>query len=187
MSPIENQFVNERIDYDGTQLHSHFAFHTTRVMGNSIVAFLGACHVPREHLVDMIDAQANDIIIAKEMLHFIVELFGANLFLAIAMQRLLAALALETLNHHCELDIERRGDDLYIGDRKLSISIATVSPVSSLIHFALNVDHAGAPVPAIGLAEIKVEPQGYASDLLRRFTQEYEGMERAMVKVRAVL
>ena len=44
--------------------------------------------------------------------------------------------------------LDLAGDDLYVGDRKLSISIAAPSPTSALIHFALNIDPTGAPVRA---------------------------------------
>ena len=40
----------------------------------------------------------------------------------------------------------RKGDDLFLGEGKLSVSIATASPVSTLIHLGVNEDASGAPV-----------------------------------------
>ncbi len=82
--------------------------------------------------------------------------------------------------------IVRRGDDLYDGDRKLSVSIATLSPNSALLHFAINVDPAGAPVPAKGLAEYGVDPREFAEAVLSSYAAETSGARRAVGKVRLV-
>ncbi|MDX1386448.1 MAG: DUF366 family protein, partial [bacterium] len=81
---------------------------------------------------------------------------------------------------------QRKGDDLYWGEKKLNISIATSSPVSTLIHLALNVETEGTPVPTIGLADWDLEPVAFGKALLERFQGEYEGMRRATWKVRPV-
>jgi hypothetical protein len=82
--------------------------------------------------------------------------------------------------------IFRRGDDLYDGRFKLSVSIATLSPVSALIHFAINVDPAGAPVPAMGLRAYGVEPKELAEAVLSVYAAEVSGVRRAIGKVRHV-
>ena len=51
--------------------------------------------------------------------------------------------------------ITRRGDDIFVHidgvDKKLSVSIATKSTTSALIHTGLNIDPKGAPIDACGL------------------------------------
>ena len=106
--------------------------------------------------------------------------------LAVFRQRLLVAIARETLIQHCNCPIERRGDDLFAKDRKLTVSIATISPVSTLIHFGINIFPDGAPVPAIGLAELLVDSREFAQDLMRHVDQELDGVGRSIVKVKAV-
>ena len=81
--------------------------------------------------------------------------------------------------------LERRGDDLYLGAGKLSVSIATRSAVSSLIHFAVNVTRAGTPVRTSSLADLKVDPAVFARDLLARSAREAASLHEARVKVRA--
>jgi hypothetical protein len=118
------------------------------------------------------------------MLHFLCEFFDPDLPKTILRQRLLVAIAAEQLAGVTGL--RRNGDDLYVGERKLSVSIATVSPVSSLIHFALNIDPTGAPVPAVGLAELGVEPEQFARRLMTAFAEELESIDAARCKVRPV-
>jgi hypothetical protein len=183
---METTIMDKRINYDGSQLHSHFALFEAGILGDSMVAFFGSANVTDNYLVDMIDRTASHTIVAKEMLHFIVEHFPADLMLAVFRQRLLVAIARETLVQHCDCPVERRGDDLFINDRKLTVSIATISPVSTLIHFAVNINPEGAPVPAIGLAEMGVDAREFALDLMRRVDQELEAIAHAIVKVKAV-
>jgi len=183
---METLILDKRIDYDGSQLHSHFALYEANILGDSMVGFFGSANVADANLVDLIDLTSSNTIIAKEMLHFIIEHFPADLTLAVFRQRLLVAIARETLIQHCDCPIERRGDDLFAKDRKLTVSIATISPVSTLIHFGINIFPEGAPVPAIGLAEMGVDSREFANDLMRRVDQELESISRSIVKVKAV-
>jgi hypothetical protein len=98
------------------------------------------------------------------------------------------ALAGEILNAHLgEALIRRAGDDLYLGERKLSVSVATTSPTSGLIHAGFNVRGEGAPVAAIGLEELGMEPREFAEKLLAAYKAEIEAAEEAGGKVRRVL
>ena len=182
------QFLSrESHPYTGHELRSHWIRETFGVPGDAIVAFIGPCEVPTEALVDLADVAARSYLRAALMLHVIMERFDVDLVGAVLRQRLLVALAAETLQQaRPQCMVQRRGDDLYVGDRKLSVSIATVSPVSTLIHLGINVDPWGAPVPAIGLEELGVEPTDYAARLLAAFVAEEEGVQEARAKVRGV-
>jgi hypothetical protein len=80
----------------------------------------------------------------------------------------------------------RDGDDLYLRDRKLSISVATVSPTSGLIHSGFNARGEGAPVPAIGLEELALDPRRFAEQLLSAYARELESAGEAARKVKRV-
>jgi hypothetical protein len=56
----------------------------------------------------------------------------------------------------------------------------------SLIHLGINVDPAGAPVPAVGLAEMGIEPRGLLNDVLTRYANELATAAHATTKVRTV-
>ena len=124
------------------------------------------------------------------MLHFIIEKFDCSLFAAVSLQRLLASLVLETLKGKVGspevAKLVRDGDDIFLGNNKLSISIATQSPVSSLIHFAVNISNSGTPVPTLSLEDLKVKPKEFAEEIMARFKQEVESITVATQKVRWV-
>lgn len=177
------------IHYDGSQLCTDWMTEATAGQAEAIVSFQGGCDVLPEYMRDTEDLELGHAIRARRMLHFIVQHPGIALDLAVARQRLLVCLARELLTEeHGVLELWRDGDDLYVGrppeHRKLSISVATVSPTGGLIHFALNIDPTGAPVPAIGLPELHVAPERFGARLLEAYAAEIESCGRAARKVR---
>jgi hypothetical protein len=151
------------------------------------VAFLGPCDVLLEHMVDQVDREAQARISSPHMLHLILEHPDLDLSHITTRQRLLMAIALEILNGNLgEVIVRRAGDDLYLGGRKLSVSVATVSPVSGLIHSGFNVRGEGAPVAAVGLEELAMAPQDFGEGLLKAYACELEGAARAASSVRPV-
>ena len=191
-----HHLADEQIPYTGRELRSHWIRDTFGIGGNAVVAFIGPCEVPLEAMVDLADVCAGQPIQARSMLHFIAEFFDQDLDKTILHQRLLVALAGEMLRgareQHPDITppgaarVTREGDDLYIGTRKLSVSIATASPVSTLIHLGINIDPEGAPVEAIGLAELQVDPLNFARALIEAYIQEITSVAQARCKVRAV-
>lgn len=176
----------DNIFYDGSQLRSGFIRETFGLDGDAIVAFRGGCDVHPQHMLDLEDLEAGQTIQAQLMLHFIVEHYGIELALAVARQRLLAALVREILTEKHQLGgLTRSGDDLYLAERKLSISVAVLSPVSGLIHFAMNIDPTGAPVPAVGLAELGIAELALAEEIKQAYVAEIASCEHAAQKVRA--
>ena len=178
-------WIDRVITYDGTQLSSHWIHAQTGTLGDAICAFVGPADVPTTHMVDLVDVANDAPIFSRRMLHCIAEHFDGDLALAVARQRLLVAIAADLLRPSCP-ELRRSGNDLYAGERKLSVCIATASPVSTLIHFAINVESAGTPVPTLGLADLKLDPRRIADELLARYRDELASMLEARCKVRAV-
>jgi hypothetical protein len=186
---MHGKLLKETIHYDGSQLRSGWVGEVADLQGDAIVAFFGSCDVCPEHMLDTEDLEQGHAIRAKLMLHFIAEHPGISLDLAVARQRLLACLALDLLAGLWGVPhLERDGDDLYYGaapvEYKLSISVAALSPTSGLIHFALNLDPEGAPVPAIGLPALGVTPAAFVQDLMAAYVGEIESCRQAAAKVR---
>lgn len=179
-------FIEEEIKYDGSQLASHFAYRRLGLLGDSCVAFIGPCEVPLTAMVDLEDVRKQAPIFSPRMLHFIWEGFAPDWPAGIYWQRLMIVQVQEQLQRLGVGALNRQGDDLWIGDKKLTVSIATRSPLSSLIHLGINVLTEGAPVPAIGLQELKIEPEKFAKDCLENFRREYQGILKAAWKVRPV-
>ncbi len=184
---MEKKYVDQWIDYDGSQLTSLWAMRKFALQGDSIVAFEGGCLVEGENLVDQVDFISGDLIRSEHMLHFLVEHFDPDLPRTILRQRLLICQIREALADLAPGEsLLRRGDDLFRGERKLSVSIATVSPVSGHIHAGLNVTSALAPVAAIGLEELGVDPLELACLVIDAYAAETVQMAVAKTKVRWV-
>jgi hypothetical protein len=190
------RFLDAEGKYDGTQLVSLRNYLAHGLLGDSVVAWVGACDVSFDHMVDGEDLLARAEIRGSKMLHFIIEKFDVSLFTAVALQRLLAAVVrdqVKTLSPNTALteSMFREGDDLYAPDggggrRKFSISIATQSPVSSLIHFAVNVSNQGTPVKTMALEDLGIEPGKLAEKVMQAFCAEVTSMQEAAQKVRWV-
>ena len=121
------------------------------------------------------------------MLSFITEQFGVDLQEGVFRQRLLMCIIKELLEAR-GIFVVRNGDDLMIGDKKLSVSIATKSITSILIHTGLNIVSEGAPVKAAGLeSELGIKDvKTFALEVMQKYSNELEDIKLACTKVRGV-
>ena len=187
---LVTQFTKDELSYTGIELRPHFLLTRFGLRGSALLAGVGPCRVETPHLVDWEDRLAADRIEARYMVHFLGEFFGIGLAEGVFAQRLFMASLGESLNERLAASgvrLRRDGDDLFVGDRKLSVSIVTASPVSVLLHCGINIDPTGAPVKAIGLAELGVFPDQWVPEVLTRFASEWEDIGWACAKVRPVM
>lgn len=177
------------MDYDGSQLHHAFAYKRKGVLGPTISFFVGSANV-KEHLVDLEDSLANDFIKSALMVHFIIEMPGVGIREAVVWQRFFIQMIAKFLENNIEnLTVDVDGDDLIVEDQKLSVSIATLSSFSALIHVGINI-HVGkeCPVPAIGLSDFG-GLNGFSTDsdwafaVAHMFATEYSDIINATYKV----
>jgi hypothetical protein len=185
MSPIRIHVMKEKLDYDGSQLSSHFALRTLGIGGDSVVCFKGAMDIPEKNIADLEDLRQGAAICGSNLLHIIVEHFGIHLETAVLRQRILVRLAADLLRRH-GAEVAVSGDDLYYGQGKLSVSIAAPSPVSCLIHLGINISSKGVPVKAASLDVLGVDPDRFAVDLADAYAKELESIGTAVSKVRGV-
>lgn len=183
---IQVKLFDPLVDYDGSQLSSLFAYRTAGMVGDSVIAFRGSCEVGSDTMVDVEDVLAGAAIRSPDMVHFIVEHFGVPLSAMVLWQRIFSRLAADTLAERCGRAVRVSGDDVFVGDAKASISVATASPVSALFHFAFNIRTEGVPVKAIGLCELSVPWRELATDLMARYQAEFADVRIACAKVRWV-
>lgn len=184
---MKTKFIEEEIKYIGSQLSPHWIYKNYKIQGDAIVAFCGECDVALTEMVDIEDVINNEPIYSKYMLSFITEQFGVALTEGVFRQRLLMCIIKELLEER-GIFVVRKGDDLMINDRKLSVSIATKSVTSVLIHTGLNVFSEGAPVKASGLtSELGItDVKEFALEIMKRYAEEIDDIISAGTKVRGV-
>lgn len=186
---MKSYWCEEEIKYDGSQLKSLYAYMNFGVQGDVVFSFRGPCDISFDKMLDGEDLREQSPIRGGDMLHFIIEKFNVELYSAVAAQRLFASIVMEWLrdNSPKAKDLYRKGDDLYLADKKLSISIAAPSPISCLIHFAVNVKNVDTPVPTLSLEDLGVDPKVFAKAIMDLFCEEEESLLFATQKVRGAL
>ncbi len=184
---MKTKFIEEEIKYIGSQLSPHWIYKNFKIQGDAIVAFQGECDVKLTEMVDIEDVINNEPIYSKYMLSFITEQFGVSLSEGVFRQRLLMCIIKELLEEK-GVFVVRNGDDLMIEGKKLSVSIATKSATSILIHTGLNILSEGAPVSASGLtSELGIhDTKTFALEVMKRYADELEDIKLACTKVRGV-
>lgn len=180
---LEIEYIDKKTKYDGSQLAPHWIYKTTGVMGDAVVAFCGPCNIPYNKMADLEDVLAKDSIKANSMLHFICEIFGKDCFSAVGVQNAFVSEIHSALLKK-GVNAVKDGDDIFVGKGKMSISIASVSSVSALIHIGINIDNKGTPVATSALRDFNIDPKEFALDVLKRMKKEYSRMVLASCKVR---
>ena len=184
---MKTLYINGEIKYIGSQLAPHWIYKNFKIQGDSIVAFCGECDVKLTEMVDIEDVINNEPIYSKYMLSFISEQFGIGLVEGVLRQRLLITCIKEALERRGFV-VRRSGDDLFFNDKKMSVSIATKSTTSVLIHTGVNILSQDAPIPVsaltsdLGIKDIKE----FAIEIMDSYAEEIEDIMLAATKVRGV-
>lgn len=181
---MQTLLYDKNLKYDGSQLSPLKNYLNFELLGDSCLAFVGACDVTFEHMLDGEDLLEKSKIQSDEMLHFIFEIFDQNLTTGVFLQRLFASIVQNLIFERTQVFLSRRGDDLYLNDKKLSISIATRSTNSVLVHFAMNVTNKGTPVATCCLQDFKIDPKPFALEVLEKISAEYQDIKKATYKVK---
>ena len=184
---MKTKFINEEIKYIGSQLSPHWIYKNFGIQGDAIVAFMGECKVDLSEMVDIEDVINKEPIYSKYMLSFISEQFGIGLVEGVLRQRLLMCIIKELLEEK-GVFVKRNGDDLLVEGGKLTVSIATKSLTSVLIHTGINILSEGAPIKVSGLtSELGItDIKTFATEVMQRYADELDDIILASAKVRGV-
>lgn len=184
---MKTLFIDKEIKYIGSQLAPHWIYKNFKIQGDAIVAFCGECEVKLTEMVDIEDVINNEPIYSKYMLSFISEQFNIGLVEGVLRQRLLISTIKESLEKRGVI-VCRDGDDLFINDKKLSVSIATKSMTSVLIHTGVNILAEGAPIPVSALkSDLNIEDiKEFAIEVMKNYSEEIDDIVLASTKVRGV-
>ncbi len=184
---MKTLYIDKEIKYIGSQLAPHWIYKNFKIQGDAIVAFCGECEVKLSEMVDIEDVINKEPIYSKYMLSFISEQFNTELVEGVFRQRLLITIIKETLEKR-GFKAERNGDDLFVNNKKLSVSIATKSLTSVLIHTGLNILSQNAPIDVSGLeSDMGIKDiKEFAKEVMERYSLELEDIILASTKVRGV-
>lgn len=187
---MKTNFIEQELKYTGNELSPHWIYKKFHLQGDAIVAFRGECEVKLTEMVDIEDVINDEPIYSKNMLSFIVEHFNIGLVEGVIRQRLLICIIKEELENLLltsslsPITLKRSGDDIFVNGKKLSVSIATKSLTSVLIHVGVNIDPTGAPIDAIGLEELGVaDTKEFAEKIMLKYSQEISDIILASTKV----
>ena len=191
---MKSLFIDKEIKYIGSQLSPHWIYKNFHILGDAIVSFTGETDVKITEMVDIEDVISDSPIYSKKMLSFIIEQFGIGLSECVVRQRFLICIIIEELRKILgdKYKIRRSGDDIFVNidgiDKKLSVSIATKSTTSVLIHTGLNIDPECAPIAACGLTtDLGITNiEEFAKNVMRRYIEEDTEILEAACKVRGV-
>lgn len=184
---MKTLFIDNEIKYEGWQLCPHWIYKNFKLQGDAIVAFVGECEVKLTEMVDIEDVINNEPIYSKLMLSFISEQFNVGLVEGVFRQRLLICKIKEVLEKR-GFSVTRDGDDLFFDNKKLTVSIATKSATSILIHTGVNIISEGAPIKASGLqSDMKISDiKNLAQEIMVQYSEEIDDIVMASTKVRGV-
>lgn len=184
---MKTLFIDNEIKYEGWQLCPHWIYKNFKLQGDAIVAFVGECEVKLTEMVDIEDVINNEPIYSKLMLSFISEQFNVGLVEGVFRQRLLICKIKEALEKR-GFSVTRDGDDLFFDNKKLTVSIATKSATSILIHTGVNIISEGAPIKASGLqSDMKIpDIKNLAQEIMVQYSEEIDDIVMASTKVRGV-
>ena len=184
---MKTLFIDKEIKYIGSQLAPHWIYKNFELQGDAIVSFIGECDVKLTEMVDIEDVINNEPIYSKSMLSFISEQFNIGLVEGVFRQRLLMCIIKENLEKR-GFKVLRNGDDLFVNGKKLTVSIATKSLTSVLIHTGINILSEGAPIEVSGLkSDLGIENiKEFAHAVMNDYSKEIEDIISASTKVRGV-
>ncbi len=196
LSKMRHTKLHDQV-YDGQQLRPLWIAEQTGEYGTAVVTFRGPCSV-RDHMVDMEDIRDQAFITSDMMLHYIIEIFDIGLREAVLYQHLFVQNIAASLRPQIKAIV--CGDDIMINvaakkeggtvieQRKLSVSIATASVVSGLIHIGLNILNSGTPeeVSTTSLSCWGVNLDNFEMCTRAQISRVYSAVEYAMCKVKTV-
>jgi len=137
--------------------------------GDSIVGFIGPCQILPEYVTDLREPRTKRQPGSGRMLHLVAEHFGCDLLKTLLYQRLLLGIAKDKLNHRLGGDVlQIWGDDICDGNKRVTVSSATVNTLSGKIHLGINVEASEAK----GLKDYDLNPKELGEVIMDQYRLE---------------
>lgn len=185
-------------NYDGSQIKPLWAKEKFGISEDNIVVMIGGMDVKFENMIDKDDLRDKKLIKTEKAIHFLIEHYDSkDLRLAYYRQRIFC-IAVEEILRKYNINVERKGSDLYVDGKKLSVSIPTVGKTQK-IHFGINLTTKGTPddVKAISLEDLEYfvdekglrelnneEVEKFIDEILNRYIFDVEKIEKDIKKTK---
>jgi len=182
-------------NYDGSQIKPFWAREKFSISDDNIVVMIGSMDVKSENMIDWDDLRDHKAIKTDKAVHFLIEHYDSNdIQLAYCRQRIFCVVVKEILQKY-NVDAERKGSDLYVDGKKLSVSIVTVGEVQK-IHFGINLTTKGTPsdVETVALENFEcfkedkdidnAKIEKFIDEILNRYIFDVEKIEKDIKKTR---
>ena len=184
-----SRILPEPIKYDGSQIAPLWAY-GMGIKGDSVVVFHGSMDVTFGNMKDLEDEKAGKTIRGDDLIHIIVERFDspASMRIAYYMQRLLIVCVRDVLAAR-GIQTKRNGDDLFAGEGKLTVSIASAGISSEKIHCGINITTRGTPpeLKTAALSDFGIKDwKPVAREIAGAFVHEIEDIEGDIVKTKSL-
>lgn len=185
-------------NYDGSQIRPFWAKEKFGISEDNIVVMVGGMNVKFENMIDMDELKAKKEIKTDKAIHFLIEHYDSNdICVAYYRQRIFCFVVEEILQKYLQkylkvpnASIERKGSDLYIEGKKLSVSIATVGKTQK-IHFGINLTTKGTPndIKTIALNDFECfadekKINEFADEVVNRYVFDVEKIEKDIMKTK---
>lgn len=186
------KLIKTKGKYTGSQIAPNWAankFSNLNKTDDALVVMRGSMDVSKEEMVDLEDLENNKEIKGGDLIHFIIEHYDtSSIEIAYLRQRLFACIVCEILKRN-KIKINRKGDDLFVNNKKLSVSVATSGKNSIKIHFGINATSKGTPtyVETIGLDDIgfnEIEIEKFTDEICEKYIGEIEKIKSDIKKTR---
>ncbi len=196
------KFIKEELNFTGEQISSLFAYNNFNILGDSIISFIGTCDVSLKEIVDLELARSGKrLFYCPRMLHFIAEHFEMDMEKAILRSYLLLDIVKDLINEKLEkIVIKRVGTELFENDSRIGFSLASSSPVSSILYVGVALvpieEGKGRGLEALlsSKRDVKTgtetqtpfDPALFASEVMERYTKESERISQLRCRTRWV-
>jgi len=188
MTKMTYRFLPEKRRLTGEEMLPHWALRNFRLAGDTMVSFIGEFKVPPERWIDLNSIMHESSLPDKEMLHFVVEHFGCPLQEAVLRQYVLISILEEKLLHRIKVNghrLTRLGDDLFDGEKRLSITAAGSTLVSAKIHVGVFTKTPG--IGFFGIEDYGVIPEELAEVVMCQYGAEMRRLAEKAWRVKPIL
>ncbi len=182
-------------NYDGSQIKPLWAKEKFGISEDNIIVMTGGMDVKFENMIDMDDLRDQKAIKTDKAIHFLIEHYDSKDIRLVYYRQRMFCIEIEEILRNYKISVERKGSDLYVEGKKLSVSIATTGETQK-IHFGINLTTKGTPadVKTIALENFKcladenglnnAKVEKFIDEILKQYIFDVQKIEKDIKKTK---